>query len=255
MSRGQGRGLWLSDPFFEDGSTDAERQQEMAYLLENWDFWSYVDSDTTFRGHPGECRPHPSIPEARIWNNGGSDYYCNDYRHRRDSTYCMAAKSSHEQCGQFSHLGLPFCNFHMDRAWRYIAAALDVARQEHINQRVKWRLEGAVEMTLAEIADAKSQLLKSNERVYFFLADTALKIGRSIHPEKRVRTLSGTKAPEGIAVDTGKLIGTIPGGARVESTLHHRFRPHRLVGEWFEYEPIAIDIAELLIESSKAGAA
>ncbi|WP_183407716.1 GIY-YIG nuclease family protein [Nocardioides marmoriginsengisoli] len=115
---------------------------------------------------------------------------------------------------------MPFCDFHFDRAWEFISAVVWLERSERIELDIAF------------------------ER----------KIGRSINPEQRVRTLSGTKAPEGIEIHAGTLLGTIPGGARTESALHLRFRPHRLVGEWFDYAQVADAIATLLAERSEVAA-
>jgi len=63
-----------------------------------------------------------------------------------------------------------------------------------------------------------------------------VKIGSSLNPEVRVRV-------QGL-----QLLGYIKGGAKLESELHLRFREHRIpqLGEYYRYEPIKDEIAELL---------
>jgi len=54
-----------------------------------------------------------------------------------------------------------------------------------------------------------------------------LKVGKSVHVERRVRTLS---LQGGAEMD---LLGTIPNSGDVERSLHAQFRADRVIGEWF----------------------
>lgn len=64
---------------------------------------------------------------------------------------------------------------------------------------------------------------------YAVEADTGqIKIGRAIHPEKRLRDLS-TGSPVGL-----RLLGVIPAGAAVERLLHDTFKHALIRGEWHD---------------------
>lgn len=65
--------------------------------------------------------------------------------------------------------------------------------------------------------------------VYFIACDAAgaIKIGRSVTPEKRLRQLQ-TAHPSPL-----KLLGCIPGGSAFERALHGQLSGARLHGEWF----------------------
>lgn len=246
--------VWLSDEKPMDSKT--------AKRITDHTFWHYVDSQPNAYSHPGECWEHETIPGARVWlNNFGTEprqQFCRDFTHiRGDAVYCMAAKSSLDECGKHGVMGLPFCAFHFDNVWKYMKAAVFMEREEqaHLDANFEYQIElKRVGIDAAAVRDAQAALARQPERVYFFLADHAVKVGRSIHPEHRVKTLKGTKAPEGIDTRAGRLLGTIPGGSKTEGALHLEFRPFLLVGEWFEYAPIADQIAALIAERSEAAA-
>lgn len=228
-----------------------EDDRHRSARITDTEFWLYVDSQRIARPHPGECDSHPSIPGARLWRGWDDrERFCTVWSHLRgDSTYCLASKSDLYQCAQPTVLGVPFCAFHFDSVWTYFLAQVEADRGRVAIRKA----EIDVELTLrnlqidaAMVRDARAALERQAERVYFFLAGHAVKIGRSVHPERRVRTLQGTKSPDDVDVSSGDLVGTIPGGAHTESALHRRFALHRLVGEWFTYAPIAAEIADLL---------
>lgn len=196
------------------------------------DFWEYVDSQS-FGGYR-----HRHSEEA--WAT-------------QRSLDCLALNSRGERCTQTPLGRVPFCDFHFDRAWTRIEAFVADERLARVNRMAE--LDHSIimreaKLDVAMVRDAKRALALQQERVYFFAADHAMKIGRSINPERRVRTLGSTKAPEGIDIAAGELLGMIPGGCNVESEMHRRFARHRLVGEWFDLGPIRSEIADLIEQSA-----
>jgi hypothetical protein len=160
--------------------------------------------------------------------------------------------------------GSPFCGFHHERALEVFCVQMAASERDLLHRNLeRIRSDGleqretlfrSIGIETALLWDAASAAARLAERVYFFAADYAVKIGRSVDPAKRVKTLRGTKAPDDIDLRAGHLVGTIPGGCRVESELHGRFYAHRLVGEWFTYAPIADDIASLIAEHQERAA-
>lgn len=231
--------VWLRD-------IDADELAETRRYVEDYGFWAYVDSQANSNGHPGPCqtRMNPAL---------GMRVDCSDWRHVRGDDTCLAANSYLIQCGQPTLRGLPFCDFHFDRVWKAALAFVtqDRDRVEAIHEKFERQtVYSYYEIDAAAVRDARRVLAAQPEQVYFFAADHAVKIGRSINPAHRVKSFGATKAPEDVDPKTGVLLGTIPGGHHVESALHLRFRPHRLVGEWFALEPIREDIEHLLSQDA-----
>lgn len=203
-------------------------------IVEDYGFWAFVDSS------PG------------AW----SSYNRNPWPEERGEQ-CLAANSRAERCSKFVGPDAPFCGFHLQRAWDALCAMVVRSEYRAIGARMQRELEAIADARqldkslLHDLAKAAKAL---PERVYFFAAQHAVKIGRSVNPEARVKTLGTAKTPEGVDVRAGSLLGTIPGSSRVEWHLHQRFRPHRLVGEWFSLEPIRADIDALLAERQEAAA-
>lgn len=204
------------------------------------DFWGYVDSTPNVTAAYWRCYCDDPERECSIW------------AHRRDGEWCLAGNSRGERCSKLSVQAAPFCSFHLDRAWAWMLAVGDenmIARFETRMRRREAEERAAAllaEMQVEQIEDMRIVAERLAEQVYFFLAGDAVKIGRSIDPAKRVKTLSGTKAPDGVDVRSGVLLGTVPGGCRVESWLHRTFAYCRLAGEWFDYTEISDDIAAIL---------
>lgn len=73
---------------------------------------------------------------------------------------------------------------------------------------------------------------EANGVVYFVRSGTAVKIGKTLHLEQRMRDIN---APE------TELLATEPGYTRRERELHRTFRRHRLNGEWFRLTPPLAD--------------
>ena len=75
---------------------------------------------------------------------------------------------------------------------------------------------------------ADNALSQSPGFVYFISAHTGpIKIGFSVHPEKRLATMQTG------AVEPYYLLATCPGSMETEKAYHRRFREHRVRGEWF----------------------
>lgn len=219
------------------------------------DFWSYVDSQPRYNpmetyGHPEECKRGWTSPNCGVW------------AHQRGNTHCVAALSTRDRCSRPLVTGTPFCRRHLAKALEVLLVAVVEDEREMLRHRLDWAREDAKKtrtqtliamgLETALLIDATTAASVLPERVYFFAVDHAVKIGRSVKPEQRVKSLSATKAPENVDVRAGYLLGTIPGGYRVEGELHQRFRSHRLVGEWFALEPIRVDISALLEERAAA---
>lgn len=243
---------WLND-------LDAKAVKRVRRQIEDHGFWTYVDSQQNAHTHMGEC-------ETRLHPVTGRRTICTDWRHVRGDDTCLAANSSLLQCRQQTLPGLPFCGPHFDRVWEAVQAFVSTERVAELTREAEFdaqrmresarrkvlREEAAVAVEVATLRDARRALAAQPERVYFFASGHAVKIGRSINPEQRVRTLGATLAPKDVNVRAGHLIGTIPGGSAVEHALHMRFRPHRLVGEWFSLEPIRESIAVVIKEAERA---
>lgn len=68
-----------------------------------------------------------------------------------------------------------------------------------------------------------------HQKTYAIEADTGeIKLGRALHPERRLRELA-TGSPVEL-----RLLGTIPAGAAVERLLHDTFQHAHLRGEWHD---------------------
>lgn len=226
---------------------DDDALEDISWSLENGhDFWSYVDSSPSYTYR--RCAGDPRDPE----------HSCGRWDHQRDGGWCIAANSSLERCNTRVVPGTPFCGRHLERAWDALCATqarserdllkrhLDRMRED--NQEARRALLVGQRLELALLWDAATAASRVGEQVYFYAVEHAVKIGRSVNPEKRVKTLSGTKAPEGLDLRSGHLLGTIPGGCKVEGEIHDKFRGHRLVGEWFELAPIRHDIEGLVAD-------
>lgn len=76
-----------------------------------------------------------------------------------------------------------------------------------------------------------------SQLVYFIQAAESgrVKIGIAANPVRRLAELQ-TGSPEPL-----RILGVIPGGARLESQLHARFADDRLHGEWFRPSLAVLD--------------
>lgn len=242
MKRGR---TWLRDASLEDLDWIATSGMVGS-------FWERVDSDPgPNRSHGGVCLEAENVPPF------GDVFMCQDWTHVRGAG-CLAATSSFEKCNRAPLEGVPFCDFHFGAAWESMLAFVNQARADEMDRIVEFDRDAAYRRSgvdLAMVRDAKRALERSPERVYFYAVGEYVKIGRSINVAQRIKTLSGTKAPEGIDVRSGHLIGTIPGGSAVELSLHGEFGEHRVAGEWFALEPISSRIDALICDSGEQVAA
>lgn len=228
-------------------AVDDDRLRATAWSMETHTFWSYVDSETTsLHRRYARCKCDEFL----------TDPTCVYWAHHREDNRCLAAKTDLGRCNRDVAPGTPLCHFHLERAWAamFLAATAeqrlrftrlaDSEARKHQENLIKVAAIAGYENALR--MDAVTAAARVPERVYFFAAGHAVKIGRSLNPERRVRSLKGTKAPADVDPTTGQLLGTIPGGSRVESTMHQQFRRFRLDGEWFELEPIRDAITDLI---------
>jgi hypothetical protein len=103
---------------------------------------------------------------------------------------------------------------------RAILEAADVAIPlEFSRDEVEARLRG--EATNAAIP-------AGDERVYLIKGGSRVKIGTSINPIKRLKSMQ-TGSPVLLT-----MLGAVPGGCEREGGLHRRFASKRAHGEWFE---------------------
>lgn len=79
--------------------------------------------------------------------------------------------------------------------------------------------------------------------VYFLRSPTAIKIGVSKNPRRRMQVLQ-TGHPEPL-----ELAATCEGGRELERQYHHRFAAHRVSKEWFSAHPAILAEIERLQEA------
>lgn len=65
-------------------------------------------------------------------------------------------------------------------------------------------------------------------RVYLISDGRNVKIGKSLDPKRRLRSLQTARSETELT-----LLGVIPGGHKVETLLHRKYREKRRNGEWF----------------------
>ena len=87
--------------------------------------------------------------------------------------------------------------------------------------------------------------LEETEHVYFMTDGRYLKIGKSIDPENRLKSLraesrrgkGATIIPDTLDEESLQIILTIPGGTRMERKMQMLCHDFHYVGEWFHYNP------------------
>ena len=89
--------------------------------------------------------------------------------------------------------------------------------------------------------------IRDTSRIYFMRSGSFVKIGKSFHPESRIKVL---RQQTGYDID---LIGHFEGYAPDEGRLHALFERSRYVGEWFRLTPAIARTAEVMC-GLKAGA-
>jgi gamma-glutamyl:cysteine ligase YbdK (ATP-grasp superfamily) len=90
--------------------------------------------------------------------------------------------------------------------------------------------------------EATGVIEKAQQLVYFIRASSGhIKIGIASNPKERLALLQiANPLPL-------ELMGTVPGGVKLERELHSEFAAHRVSGEWFNPAPeLLARISELL---------
>ena len=154
-----------------------------------------------------------------------------------------------EQCGAYRHgvvrcgrrskemaMGiLPLCKTHLEKFNKHF----EVSKQQGMNEAIA----KYVDVQIVEREDRRNAAL-----VYFVKAGHRIKIGQSLDPELRVKSIRGgsVQMPKGLDPSKARLIATEPGGQRREQELHRQFAHLRVAGEWFDNGPeLKIYISEL----------
>ena len=70
--------------------------------------------------------------------------------------------------------------------------------------------------------------MPTDQRVYFALSGTEVKIGISSNPRHRIGGMRSARPDI-------KLLADIPGDEKTEAYLHQRFEAFRIAGEWFHF--------------------
>lgn len=108
----------------------------------------------------------------------------------------------------------------------------------------------AVAHARAQVIHEEYEVIRSkatNRFIYFVQAENGpIKIGVASNLEKRIGNLRGS-SPVKLT-----LLFATHGGATAEANLHHRFREHRLHGEWFAPHPDILAEIERLKETANA---
>jgi hypothetical protein len=155
------------------------------------------------------------------------------------SEQCGAYRYGTVRCGRQSKKMaldiIPLCKSHLDTFQRNIRAAEDRGLRNAMSKYI--------DSKVVEAQDRRDAAL-----VYFVKAGRRIKIGQSLDPELRVKSIrSGSvQMPKGLDPSNAKLLATEPGGQRREQELHRQFAHLRVAGEWFNNGPeLKIYISEL----------
>lgn len=91
--------------------------------------------------------------------------------------------------------------------------------------------------------------------VYFIKCGDYVKIGKSKDPESRFKTITKpnnpTISPDGLDLSKSELLGYIPGGSFLESSLHQQLNSQRVAGEWFRLETHVAGVITMLISNKE----
>ena len=112
--------------------------------------------------------------------------------------------------------------------------------QEGLDE-ISARIESDLRLKERSLADVLDRFTRDAEQIYFMKADNMVKIGRSLHPDQRLKNLQSNKGqtviPDSVDMSRAVIVARFPGGRRVESSLHLRFRRYQVAGEWFRWSP------------------
>jgi hypothetical protein len=107
-----------------------------------------------------------------------------------------------------------------------------------------------ISLPATQLLDVLDEYTANAERVYFIRSGGYVKIGRSLHPERRLAHLKKDKGqtviPEYVDMNVAELVATLPGSRRVESKMHLRFSKYRVAGEWFTWSKEVREFVESL---------
>lgn len=154
-----------------------------------------------------------------------------------------------EQCGAYRHgvvrcgrrskemaMGImPLCKSHLENFHKHF----EVSKQQGMNEAIAKYVD-------SKIVEDESR--RGAALVYFIKAGHRIKIGQSLDPELRLKSIRGgsVQMPRGLDPSNAKLLATEPGGQAREQALHRHFAHLRVAGEWFNNGPeLKIYISEL----------
>ena len=172
------------------------------------------------------------------------------YCHRDEiNKLCEATTVSGRHCFNHKQYG-DFCSQHSrERVGRLPAYSveqldewLDTWQKETV---LEWKLD--VLKKLEAMGDITIETMRDmlegpqDSYVYFIECDGYVKIGKSVNPSSRFKTITagsggGTIFPNGINLKRAKLIGYVPGTEKLEKHFHFLLRKHRVDGEWFRLD-------------------
>jgi hypothetical protein len=119
--------------------------------------------------------------------------------------------------------GQPFCFDHFKVIGRHFDHELAARHARQLEQEFHSRLTEHRKAVRGAAAKQKSW-------VYFAVRADTVKIGVSVQPDKRLRTL---ERANGVRFDRTVVV---PGTRTLEQQYHRRFAEHRLEGEWFKLD-------------------
>jgi hypothetical protein len=172
------------------------------------------------------------------------------YCHRDEiNKFCDATTISGRHCFNYKQYG-DFCSQHsrqrVGRQPIYSVEQLDEWLDAWQKETVlQWKLD--VLKKLEAMGDITVQTMRAmleqpqNSYVYFIECEGYVKVGKSVDPNSRFKTLTGsggggTIFPNGINLKKAKLIGYVPGTEKLERHFHFLLREHRGKGEWFRLD-------------------
>jgi len=155
------------------------------------------------------------------------------------SEQCGAYRWGTTRCGRRSKemaMGImPLCKTHLERFNKHF----EVSKQQGFNEAISNYVDVQI------VAEEKRY---DESLVYFIKAGRRIKIGRSLNPEARLKSIRGgnSQMPRNLDPSSAKLLATEPGGPARERELHQHFAHLRVAGEWFNNGPeLKIYISEL----------